>query len=137
MIKKRLSTFTLAIFFALGAAMMGVNAQAAEEVPQDVFDEAHYGSRMQFLLKELQAAHEATKDPRKSQGEVEEAKQKAFKTARQMLLLIDNRIHNLDIRSGAQLSPTEILVNTHVMVVLLDLLVGETLPHKDEWQYIY
>jgi len=31
----------------------------------------------------------------------------------------------------------EILVNTHVMVVLLDLLVGETLPHKDEWQYIY
>jgi len=42
-----------------------------------------------------------------------------------------------DIKQGAQLSATEMLVNTHVMVVMLDLLVGETLPHDDEWEYIY
>ena len=72
-----------------------------------------------------------------SQGQKAEAKQKAFKTAREMLLLIDRRIHKLDPKKGAQLSPTEILVNTHIMVVVLDLLVSESIPHKDEWQYIY
>ena len=136
MIKNRLTTFMLAIFFAMGTAMMSISAQAAD-VPQDAFDELHYDSRMQHLLKELQNAHEATKDPRLSQGQKAEAKQKAFKTAREMLLLIDRRIHKLDPKKGAQLSPTEILVNTHIMVVVLDLLVSESLPHKDEWQYIY
>jgi hypothetical protein len=136
MIKNRLTSFMLAILFAMGVAMMGVSAQAAE-VPQDAFDELHYDSRMQFLLKELQNAHEATKDPRLPQGEVAAAKQKAFKTAREMLLLIDRRIHTLDPAKGAQLSPTEVLVNTHIMVVVLDLLLSESIPHEDEWQYIY
>lgn len=136
MIKNHLTSFILAISFAMGVAVMSIGVQAAE-VPQDAFDELHYDSRMQYLLKELQKAHESTKDPRLSQGEVRAAKQKAFQTAREMLLLIDRRLHTLDPKKGAQLSPTEVLVNTHVMVVVLDLLLGESMAHEDEWQYIY
>ena len=136
MIKNQIVTLVLTMFFAMGAAIMSVNVQAAD-MPGDAFDEAHYSATMQSLLTELQKAHEMTKDPKMSQGEVEIAKQKAFKTAREMLLIIDNRLHKLDIKQGAQLSATEILVNTHVMVVMLDLLVGETIPHNDEWEYIY
>ena len=137
MIKNRLTSFMLAISFAMGAAMLGINAQAADAPKSTVFDEANYDSRMQHLLKELQNAHETTKDPRMSQGEVAAAKQKAFKTAREMLLLIDRRLHTLDPKKGAQLSPTEVLVNTHIMVVVLDLLLSESMPHEDEWNYIY
>jgi hypothetical protein len=136
MIKNKLVTLVFTMFFAMGAAMMGVNAQA-EDVPQDAFDEAQYGVRMQTLLSELQKAHDVAKDPERSQGDVAKAKQKAFKTAGEMLKIIDKRLHSLDIKQGAQLSPTEMLINTHVMVVMLDLLVGETLPHKDEWNYAY
>ena len=136
MIKNRLVTLVLTMLFAMSAAMMSINVQAAD-VPGDVFDETQYSATMESLLTELQKAHEITKDPKRSQGDVEKAKQKAFKTAREMLRLIDNRLHKLDIKQGAQLSATEMLVNTHVMVVMLDLLVGETLPHDDEWEYIY
>ena len=117
MIKNQIVTLVLTMFFTMGAALMSINALAAD-VPGDVFDEEHYGAKMQSLLTELQTAHEMTKDPKMSQGEVEIAKQKAFKTAREMLLIIDNRLHSLNIKQGAQLSPTEILVNTHVMVVM-------------------
>ena len=136
MIKNHLVTLLLTMLFAMSAAIMSINAQAAD-VPGDAFDETQYSATMESLLTELQKAHEITKDPKRSQGDVEKAKQKAFKTAREMLRLIDNRLHKLDIKQGAQLSATEMLVNTHVMVVMLDLLVGETLPHEDEWEYIY
>ena len=136
MIKNHLVTLLLTMLFAMSAAMMSINVQAAD-VPGDAFDETQYSATMESLLTELQKAHEITKDPKRSQGDVEKAKQKAFKTAREMLRLIDNRLHKLDIKQGAQLSATEMLVNTHVMVVMLDLLVGETLPHEDEWEYIY
>jgi len=136
MSKNQLVTLVFTLFVAMGTAMMGINAQAAD-VPGDAFDEAHYGATMQSLLTELQKAHEITKDPDRSQGDIEKAKQKAFKTAHEMLTMIDNRLHSLDIKQGAQLSPTELLVNTHVMVVMLDLLVGESMPHQDEWSYLY
>ena len=136
MIKNHLVTLVLTMLFAMSAAMMSINVHAAD-VPGDAFDETQYSAAMESLLNELQKAHEITKDPKRSQGDVEKAKQKAFKTAREMLRLIDNRLHKLDIKQGAQLSATEMLVNTHVMVVMLDLLVGETLPHDDEWEYIY
>ena len=136
MSKNQLVTLVFTLFVAMGTAMMGINAQAAD-VPGDAFDEAHYGATMQSLLTELQKAHEITKDPNRSQVDIEKAKQKAFKTAHEMLTMIDNRLHSLDIKQGAQLSPTELLVNTHVMVVMLDLLVGESMPHQDEWSYLY
>ena len=136
MIKNQLVTLVFTMFVAMGTAMMGINAQAAD-VPGDAFDETQYGATMQSLLTELQKAHDITKDPKRSHGDVAKAKQKAFKTAGEMLKIIDKRLHSLDIKQGAQLSPTDMLVNTHVMVVLLDLLVGEALPHKDEWNYAY
>jgi len=136
MIKNQLVTLVLTIFFAMGTAMMSINTQAAD-APGAAFDEAQYGARMQSLLDELKKAHDITKDPERSQGDVARAKQRAFKTAGEMLRIIDGRLHNLDIKQGAQLSQTEMLVNTHVMVIMMDLLVGEALPHKDEWNYAY
>ncbi len=134
--KKNFIGFVTMVFFAMSLAMMNAGVQAAD-VPGDAFDEQTYSTRMQSLLTELQNAHEITKDPKRSQGEVEKAKEKAYKTAREMLRIIDDRLHKLNIKEGAQLSPTEMVINTHVMVVMLDLLVGETLPHKDDWSYIY
>ena len=135
-IKKYMGTFVLSVIFATGTAMMSINTYAAD-VPTDAFDARNYDSRMQALLKELQAAHEAAKDPTKTTEQHAQAKATAFETAQKMLLLVDNRLHKLDIKEGAQLSPTEILVNTHIMIVVLDLLVAEATPHKDKWNYIY
>ena len=135
-IQKCLTTLVLPIMFATGTAMISINANAQDQ-PSDAFDVQHYDSRMQALLKQLQNAHEITKDPTKTTGQHAAAKAEALKTAKQMLLLIDNRLHKLNIKQGAQLTPTEIVVNTHIMVVVLDLLVGEATPHKDEWNYIY
>ena len=62
MIKHRLITLVLTVFFATGTAIMSINAQA-QDVTGDVFDESQYSTKMESLLTQLQEAHEMTKDP--------------------------------------------------------------------------
>ena len=137
MIRSRIHRAFIATLFTVLGATISMQVHTAEPVQQDAFEEAAYSEQMQKLMDELHKSFAKARDTSIPQGEAEKARQAAFKTARRMLKIIDNRIHKLNIKEGGALSATDILVQSHVFTVVLDLLASEALPHEDKWEYIH
>jgi len=112
----------------LAAALIGTSGLVCAQ------DEA-YMSGMSKTIADLNALYAKANDKNIPQGEAEQARIAAFRKAREALKTMDKRFDTLKGMEGAALTPSETLMNIHIMTMLLDMVASEHLPHKDTWSY--
>lgn len=120
-----IALFTLAFFGT------GVNA----ETPTDAYDAVAYTEFMESNLKDLHHLYLKAVDKNSPQGIAEQARQAYIAKTRDVLFKMNTRFDNMEIKQGASLSNTEMLINTHIVTMLVDMLAAEHQPHQDKWSY--
>jgi hypothetical protein len=115
----------------------GVASAANESEHFKYYDESSYTATVTKEMAELDTLYNTAISRKVSQGEAEQARQKMVKLSRHLLQHLNERNASINIKEGAALSPTEILLNIRVMGRVLDILVADTLPHEDDWSYTY
>jgi len=94
-----------------------------------------YIAYMKETLQEVHMLYMKTMDEKATQGEAEKARQSALRKTREALGHMHRRFSSLEIEQGAAMSAGEMLLNTHLMSMTIDLLAAEHLPHVDKWSY--
>ena len=122
---------------AAAVTFSGVASSADEREHLKYYDESSYTATVTKEMAELDALYQTAMSKDVSQGEAEQARQKMLKLSRHLLQHLNERNASINIKEGAALSPTEVLLNIRVMGRVLDILVADTLPHQDDWSYTY
>jgi hypothetical protein len=115
----------------------GVANSANEGEHFKYYDESSYTATVTKEMAELDALYQTAISKNVSQGEAEQARQKMVRLSRHLLQHLNERNGSINIKEGAALSPTEVLLNIRVMGRVLDILVADTLPHQDDWSYTW
>lgn len=95
-----------------------------------IYDEAAYVNNMETSLKELDKFYLKYTDKSLSGSEKELAKRGYIVMARQILSDRHTKLDRLNPKIGDALSHTDLLLMTHIQVMLLDMLAGE---HQSVW----
>ena len=119
----------------LVATVIGASVNA--ETQAEAYDTAAYTQFLEKSIKDLDKLYLKVIDKKTSHGEAEKAKQAYFRKTRAVLNKMNDRFDKMDVKQGASLSHTEMLVNSHITTMTLDMLASEHQPHEDKWSYAY
>jgi len=134
---KPLRSLASLLIVASAVAFSGAAFCAEDADHFKYYDESSYTATINKEMKELDTLYKTAVSKKVPQGEAEKARQEMVKLSRHMLRHLNARNASVDIKGGDALSSTEILLNIRVMGRLLDVLVADTLPHEDDWSYVY
>ena len=86
------------------------------------YNEADYPAYFEKTMDKLHVLHGKVFDKTTSVGEREKAKRAFFKHSQDLVKKMHARVMTLDIKKGASLSHTEVLLNTHLQLMVADML---------------
>jgi hypothetical protein len=89
-----------------------------------VYDEAAYTANMENAIAKLDKLYLQYTDKNTSVGAREKAKRGYFVQARQVLGEMNKKLDQMDPKAGAALSHTDILLMSHIQIMLIDMLAG-------------
>lgn len=98
-------------------------AAPAEMTPSSlVFDDATYTAEVEKSHKKLHMFYGQVFDKSLPLGKREEAKREFFKVSQALNKKMHSRVMSLNVKEGAALSQTDILVSTHLLLMTADML---------------
>ena len=107
-------------------------AFSAEMTPSSlVFDDATYTVEVEKGHQKLHALYGKALDKSLPLGQREKAKRDYFKVSQSLNKKMHSRVMNLNVKEGAALSHTDVLLSTHLLLMTADML--STLQ-QDVWE---
>jgi hypothetical protein len=132
MIKKKLNVAWVALAFVVGifCSMAAYGAKDAGDTP--VYDEAAYTKYVEDTMKKLDKLYlEFCGTCNKEASKAAKARKEYYEIVRGLLMKMNDRFDGLDPKRGAALSPTEVLVNIHVLTMLVDVLTATQMENLE------
>jgi predicted nucleotide-binding protein (sugar kinase/HSP70/actin superfamily) len=88
----------------------------------DLYSEADYPAQYEKTMDKLHVLHGKVFDKTIPAAEREKAKREFFKHSQEMVKSMHARTMTLDVKKGASLSHTEVLLSTHLQLMVADML---------------
>ena len=108
-------------------SITGVNAYAAGDDGTSVYDESVYTQKVEKSMDNMHALYVRTFDKSLSKSKANKAKAEYYKIAQGLVRDMHQRVMGLNVKTGAALSHTDVLLSTHMNLMLLDMLAAEQL----------
>lgn len=115
------------IVIFLASSLFGMNAYASDTGGLAVYDEAVYTAEVEKSMHKMHGLYLRSYDKSLSKGDRAKAKKEYFKVAQSLVRDMHQRVMNMNIKEGAALSHTDVLLSTHMTMMLLDMLAAEQL----------
>jgi len=123
----------IAVIFSLGVT----NLAADETTAISFYDETAYTEYVENTMTELDRLYlEFCSTCSVDASKAGKARKEFLTIVRDLMQHMNARFDSLDPKKGAALSPTEILVNLHVLTMLVDILTATQLEHMEAHPYI-
>lgn len=107
-------------------------AISAEMTPSSlVFDDATYTVEVEKVHQKLHMLYGEASDRSLALGQREKAKREFFKVSQDLNKKMHSRVMSLNVKEGAALSHTDILLSTHLLLMTADML---TTMQQDIWE---
>lgn len=107
-------------------------AISAEMTPSSlVFDDATYTEEIDKAHQKLHSLYGEATDKSLALGQREKAKREFFKVSQDLNKAMHSRVMRLNVKEGAALSHTDILLSTHLLLMTADML---TTMQQDIWE---
>ena len=106
---------------------MSGNAYASDDWGISMYDETAYTQKVETAMNKMHGLYLRAKDKSLSKKEAAKAKKAYFGIAQGLVREMHNRIMTLNIKEGAALSHTELVLNNHITMMMLDMLASEQL----------
>lgn len=107
-------------------------ASSAEMTPSSlVFDEATYTADVEKGHQKLHMLYGQASDRSLPLGQREKARREFFKVSQDLNKKMHNRVMSLNVKEGAALSHTDILLATHLLLMTTDML---STIQQDVWE---
>lgn len=133
---KRMTTTMAAVAFVTSVAFSNSIFAAEKPGSTPMFDETAYTEYVEKNMEELNALYlQFCGTCGVSGAKAEQARKKYYVLARELMQGINARLDTLDPKKGAALSPTETLVNIHLLVMLVDMLTATQQENMAEHPY--
>lgn len=115
---------TTAMLVLASGLFFGANSYAAggNSSPSEVYDVSAYTKHVEDSMQKLHTLHLRSFDKTLNPGQREKARREFFTISQGLVQEIHRRIMALDVKSGAALSHTDVLLNTHLTMMVLDML---------------
>jgi hypothetical protein len=88
----------------------------------DVYTESDYPVYFEKAMDKLHVLHAKVFDKTTPAGEREKAKREFFKHSQDLVKKMHARVMALNVKEGASLSHTEVLISTHLQLMVTDML---------------
>lgn len=88
----------------------------------DLYSEADYPAHFEKTMDKLHVLHSKVFDKTIPVAEREKAKREFFKHSQELVKSMHARTMTLDVKKGASLSHTEVLLSTHLQLMVADML---------------
>lgn len=107
-------------------------ASSAEMTPSSlVFDETTYTDDVEQDHQKLHMLYGQATDKSLPLGQREKAKRGFFKVSQELNKKMHNRVMSMNVKEGAALSHTDILLTTHLLLMTTDML---STMQQDVWE---
>ena len=126
-LKHMLKIFVM-VFASL--SIFGVNAYAAENEGTAVYDESVYTKQVEKSMDKMHMLYMRAFDKSLTKSEANKAKTEYYKIAQGLVREMHERVMGLNVKAGAALSHTDVLLSTHMTMMLLDMLAAEQLEKQ-------
>jgi len=121
---KRLTTILVALMFVI-SPLYSPSTYAADTGNIPTYDEESYTAYVEKTMKKLDMLYlDFCASCNVEASKAIKARQKYYATVRDLLKYMNTKFDRLDPKKGAALSPTEVLVNIHVLTMLVDILTA-------------
>lgn len=114
------------VIFVAGS-LFGMNVYASDTGGLAVYDEAVYTAEVEKSMHKMHGLYLRAYDKSLSKSEKAKAKKEYYKIAQTLVRNMHQRVMNMNIKEGAALSHTDVLLSTHMTMMLLDMLAAEQL----------
>jgi hypothetical protein len=88
----------------------------------DVYSEADYPAYFEKTMDKLHVLHAKVFDKTASVGSREKAKREFFKNSQYLVKKMHAKVMALDVKKGDALSHTDMLLSTHIQLMVADIL---------------
>ena len=114
------------VMVLLSLAMASVNAFADDDGGY-LYDESAYTKQVEASMNEMHTLYLKAFDTNISKHEADKIKKEYYKISQGLIRDMHQRVMSLNVKAGAALSHTDILLSTHMSLMLLDMLAAEQL----------
>lgn len=111
----------------LSSVFLSVNANATNDADMSLYDESAYTQSVEKTLHKMHGLYLKAHDSSLSAKDQAKAKKAYFTVAQGLVRDMHERVMKLDVKAGAALSHTDILLSNHVTMMLLDMLAADQL----------
>jgi hypothetical protein len=122
--KSKTIVITTATLMLASGLFLGTNSYAANDssTPSQVYDVSAYTKHVEDAMQKLHTLHLKAFDKSLDSGQREKARREFFTISQGLVQEIHRRIMALNVKEGAALSHTDVLLNTHLTMMVLDML---------------
>lgn len=115
---------TIATVLLASGLLLGSNSYAAKgsQTPSEVYDVTAYTQHVEDSMQRLHTLHLKAFDKTLDRGKREAARREFFKISQGLVQEMHQRIMGLNVKTGAALSHTDVLLNSHLTMMVLDML---------------
>ena len=107
------------------------NTMAANDASgSDVFDDRVYTEQTEKAMDNMHHLFIKAYDKSSPAGEREKAKRAYLETGQKLIRQLHERVMMLDVKKGAALSHTDVLLSVHMMSMMLDMLAS---IQQEQW----
>lgn len=121
-----------AVFFIIVNLLFLSNSMAANDPPDSlVFDNKVYTENTEKAMDKMHHLFIKAYDKTSPSGEREKAKREYLAMGQNLVRGLHERVMSLDVKKGAALSHTDVLLSVHMMSMMLDMLAS---IQQEQWQ---
>lgn len=122
--KNKTIVMTTATLILASGLLLGTHSYAADDnsTPSEVYDVSAYTKHVEDSMQKLHTLHLRAFDKNLNSGQREKARREFFKISQGLVQEMHQRIMGLNVKAGAALSHTDVLLNTHLTMMVLDML---------------
>lgn len=103
------------------------NTYAADEWAISMYDETAYTQEVENSMNKMHELYLRASDQSLSKKDMAKAKKEYYKIAQGLVRSMHERIMKRNIKLGAAMSHTEIMLSNHMTMMLLDMLAADKL----------
>ena len=111
----------------LSSVFMSVNVNASDDTGIPLYDETAYTQSVEKKMHKMHGLYLRAHDSSLSAKDKAKAKREYYAVAQGLVRDMHERVMRLDIKTGAALSHTDIILSNHLTMMLLDMLAAEQL----------
>lgn len=129
-LQRKLLIFAVSVF--IGNLLFLSNSMAANDTSDSlVFDNRVYTEQTEKAMDKMHHLFIKAYDKTSSSGEREKAKREYLVMGQKLIRQVHERVMSLDVKKGAALSHTDVLLSVHMMSMMLDMLAS---IQQEQWQ---